>query len=160
MNKILNNLPDKTEDSWTTSLKFKKDLIKWCGDNFKDKTCFEIGTHKGYTTRILSHCFGKVLTVDNNLNLIEYAKNINSDRTNIEYLNGDIYSFDIFKELKDMSVDVVFIDAVHKYSHVLMDTINSLTTFKNIYIIYDDYGFHPQVKRAIDNCLKLKMINL
>tara|TARA_R100001377_G_scaffold17773_1_gene9112 strand:- start:204 stop:797 length:594 start_codon:yes stop_codon:yes gene_type:complete len=158
MNNILKDLPDKTEDSWTTSLKFKKDLINWCGDKFKNKTCLELGTHKGYTTKILSHCFGKVLTIDNNQDLIEHAKKINTDMDNVEYFNGDIYSFGIFDELKNVNVDVVFIDAVHKYPHVLMDTINSLITFKNIYIIYDDYGFHPQVRQAIDNCLKLGII--
>ena len=28
MNNILNSIPDKTEDSWTTSLKFKEDCSK------------------------------------------------------------------------------------------------------------------------------------
>jgi predicted O-methyltransferase YrrM len=158
MNNILNSVPDKTEDSWTTSLKFKEDLIKWCGDDFKNKTCLEIGTHKGYTARILSHCFGKVLTIDNNMELTQFARKVNSDIDNINYFGGDIYSFGVYESLKDHNIDVVFIDAIHKYPNVLMDTINSLITFKDIHIIYDDYGFHPQVKKAIDDCLELGII--
>ena len=50
MNKydILNDIPDKREQVKTTSLKFKKDLIDFFGDDYKDKRCVEIGTHKGY----------------------------------------------------------------------------------------------------------------
>ena len=51
MKDILNGIPDKTQEKNTTSLKFKKDLIEYLGDDYKDKTCLEIGTNKGYTTR-------------------------------------------------------------------------------------------------------------
>ena len=40
---ILKETPDKSEWSTTTSLKFKTDLIDWCGDRFKDKKVLEIG---------------------------------------------------------------------------------------------------------------------
>ena len=39
-----------------------------------------------------------------------------------------------------------------------MDTINSLKTFKDIYLIYDDYGLAEQVKKAVDDCLELGII--
>ena len=54
--KILENIPDKRESKNTTSLKFKKDLIEY----FKDlnlNRCIEVGTHVGYSTRILSFLF-------------------------------------------------------------------------------------------------------
>ena len=54
---ILTEVPDKRNEKNTTSLKFKKDLIDYLGDDYKDKTCLEIGTHKGYSTRILSSLF-------------------------------------------------------------------------------------------------------
>ena len=63
MKDILNGIPDKTQEKNTTSLKFKKDLIEYLGDDYKDKTCLEIGTNKGYTTRILSFLFKKVSPV-------------------------------------------------------------------------------------------------
>ena len=40
-------------------------------DKFLDKKCFEIGTNKGYTTRILSFLFDKVKTVEIDNNLID-----------------------------------------------------------------------------------------
>ena len=57
MKDILKGIPDKREDKNTTSLKFKQDMIDFLGDDYKDKTCLEIGAHRGYTTRILSFLF-------------------------------------------------------------------------------------------------------
>ncbi len=157
---ILKDLPDKSKNIWTrwsTSLKLKGDLIDFFGDDFLDKTVLEIGTHYGLTTRVLSFLFKKVITVDNNPSFIRNARDINIDRNNIEYLQGDIYDIEVFDEFTE-KVDAVFIDAVHKYRYVLMDTINSLKTFKDIYLIYDDYGLTPQVRRAVDDCLELGII--
>ena len=41
MKDILKDIPDKRQDKNTTSLKFKKDLISYLGDNYKDKICLE-----------------------------------------------------------------------------------------------------------------------
>ena len=76
---ILSKIPDKTKDKNTTSLKFKKDLIEYLGDEYRDKICLEVGTSKGYTTRILSFLFKKVITCEIDKNLIEFAKDINKD---------------------------------------------------------------------------------
>ena len=157
---ILKDIPDKNKNIWTrwsTSLKFKEDLIDFLGDDFLDKTVLEIGTHYGLTTRVFSFLFKKVITVDNNPSFVSAAREINIDRNNIEYLQGDIYEFGAFDEFTE-KVDAVFIDAVHKYRYVLMDTINSLKTFKDIYLIYDDYGLAEQVKKAVDDCLELGII--
>ena len=88
INEILKDIPDKRDDKNTTSLKFKKDLIEFFGDKYLNKKCFEIGTNRGYTTRILSFLFDKVKTVDIDTNLIEYSKLLNKDRNNIEHTNG------------------------------------------------------------------------
>ena len=81
MNKydILNDIPDKREQVKTTSLKFKKDLIDFFGNDYKNKRCLEIGTHKGYTTRILSNLFKKVVTCEIETDLINFAKNLKED---------------------------------------------------------------------------------
>ena len=160
---ILKNIPDKIQNSWTTSLKFKEDLIDFCDDKFLNKTVLEIGTFHGHTTRILSYLFKNVLTIDNNPQFMDEAVKLNTDRNNIEYLLGDIYDYQdlpAFDNFKNQKVDVVFIDAVHKYRYVIVDTINSLKAFKDIHLIYDDYGAVPQVKRAIDDCLELGIIEL
>tara|TARA_R110000796_G_scaffold123761_4_gene238188 strand:- start:10188 stop:10790 length:603 start_codon:yes stop_codon:yes gene_type:complete len=158
---ILSSLPDKSEDSWTTSLKFKGDIIDFIGDGFLDKTVVEIGTYKGHSTRLLSFLFGKVITIDNNKSFIQNARDLNKDRKNITYLCGDVYDWEALdSSLGGEKVDVVFIDAVHKYMYVLMDTIQCLRNFGNIYLIYDDYGMMPQVKKAIDDCLHIGILDL
>ena len=45
-NKILKGIPDKRQDTDTTSLKFKRDLIEFFEKDYHDKTCLEIGTNK------------------------------------------------------------------------------------------------------------------
>ena len=43
MKDILSGIPDKRQEKNTTSLKFKSDLIKFFGEEYKNKTCLEIG---------------------------------------------------------------------------------------------------------------------
>ena len=157
---ILNNIPDKSENKNTTSLKFKEDLIDFLGDRFMEKTILEIGTYIGHTTRLLSFLFKKVITVDKNHDFLCDARELNIDRNNIEFMEGDIYDFMVFDEFRD-KVDVIFIDAIHEYRCVLSDTINSIAEFagsKDIYLIYDDYGLIPEVKKAVDDCLTVGFI--
>ena len=57
---ILKDIPDKRQDKDTTSLKFKHQLIEFFQDDeWRNKTCLEIGTNKGYTTRVLHFSFQK-----------------------------------------------------------------------------------------------------
>ena len=65
---------DKCDNFSTTSFKFKKDLWEFF-QGFDDKIAVEFGTHKGQTTKILSHLFKKVYTVNRNDN--ETAINFN-----------------------------------------------------------------------------------
>ncbi len=139
MKDILKDIPDKRQDKNTTSLKFKKDLISYLGDNYKDKICLEIGTSKGYSTRILSHLFKKVITCENNIDNINFAKDINKDRDNIEFLNKDVYNTSWDFE----DIDVVFIDCNHEISYVLSDISNAINVCKNnedSLVIGDEYG--------------------
>ena len=151
MKDILNGIPDKTQEKNTTSLKFKKDLIEYLGDDYKDKTCLEIGTNKGYTTRILSFLFKKVITCENNQNLLEFAKEVNKDRDNIEFIKKDVYGTTWNFE----DIGVVFIDCDHEVNSVLSDINNSINLCKSgeeLLIIFDDYGLDNPwkgVKEAI-----------
>ncbi len=164
---IFKNVPDKSEMNWTTTHKFKDDLLDYFGDEFKNKNCLEVGTFQGHTTRILSFLFNKVITIDINQEWIEKARNLNNDRNNIEYYVGDIYDWIepgvtslYYDTFKDEEVDVVFIDAIHKYHQVIFDTINSIKTFGNIHLIYDDYGLLDEVKAAVDDMINTGMIEV
>jgi FkbM family methyltransferase len=137
-------------DIWTCSSKMRYDIY----DFFK-KTNFklaEIGSHKGYSTKILSKIFSKVYAVDNNIEWTNFNKNFNRDASNIEYVMLDLYknSWEILPD----DIEVSFIDADHSYSGCKSDIINCLKTFKNLqYIIFDDYGVWPGVKQIIDELI-------
>jgi tRNA A58 N-methylase Trm61 len=153
--------------NWTTTHKFKDDLLDYFGDEFKNKNCLEVGTFQGHTTRILSFLFNKVITIDINQEWVDLARNLNEDRNNIEYYIGDIYDWIVpgvtslyYDTFKDEEVDVVFIDAIHKYHQVVFDTINSIKTFGNIHLVYDDYGLLDEVKAAVDDMINTGMIEV
>ena len=159
--KILANLPDKVYESWTTSLKFKEDLIEFLGESFLDSKVLELGTFKGHTTRVLSFLFKEVWTVDNEQDRISDAKKLNIDRKNINYINADLYRNGIngFSNLNiPDDIQLVFIDAVHEHLEVGYDTLNSLKRFKDVYIVYDDYGAHEPVNNAVNQFLKANIL--
>ena len=153
--KILSEMPDKSEYKETTSLKFKRDVIDFFGeDDFLNKTVLELGTNHGHTTRVLSFLFGKVITMDwreePNLRM---AKELNQDRNNITYIQKDLY-----KEQWgiDEKVDVFFIDCVHDFDNVYNDIMNCSNIANEVsYFIFDDYGLGNYyqkggVKAAVD----------
>jgi len=154
-NEILKGIPDKRQDTDTTSLKFKRDLIEFFEKDYQDKTCLEIGTNKGYTTRILSFLFKNVITCENDWDLLKFAEDVNKDRDNIEFLQKDVYQSDWNFE----DIDVVFIDCVHDYPNVIHDIQKSLQLVKpneELILVFDDYGLpkppRPDgyVKEAVD----------
>lgn len=151
---MITGIPDKREDKNTTSLKFKEDLIKY----FKDlnlNNCIEVGTNKGWTTRILSGLFKNVVTMENKLSNVHKAQQNNHDISNIEFLHKDVYNSDW--NLPEKEYDCVFIDCVHSYKFVKHDIENSLK-YNVKYIIFDDYGLPediPSVKIAVDEFTSL-----
>jgi O-methyltransferase len=148
-----NNIDD---DIWTCSDKMRYDIY----ESFKDKSHYkiaEIGSHKGYSTKVLSKIFSKVYAVDNSIEWTNFNKNFNKDATNITYVMCDIYnnSWDVIPE----DVDVSFIDAGHSYECCKSDILNSLKRFKNLkYIILDDYGVWEGVKRIVDEMIQNKTL--
>jgi len=139
------------DDIWTCSSKMRYDIY----DFFIDKTHFkiaEIGSHKGYSTKVLSKIFSKVYAVDNSIEWTNFNQNFNKDATNIEYMMLDIYK-DNWEILPD-DIEVSFIDADHSYNGCRSDILNSINRFKNLkYIIFDDYGVWPGVKQIIDELI-------
>jgi predicted O-methyltransferase YrrM len=145
------------DDIWTCSDKMRYDIY----DFFKDKSHFkiaEIGSHKGYSTKILSKIFSKVYAVDNSVEWTEFNKKFNKDATNIEYVILDIYK-DSWEILPN-DIEISFIDAGHSYECCKSDILNSIKQFKNLqYIIFDDYGVWSGVKQIIDEMIENKILN-
>mgnify|MGYP003664535124 CR=1 FL=1 len=156
IDKILKNeiIEDKSDNPTTTSFKFKKDLYNFF-TKFNDKVAVEFGTHKGQTTRILSLLFDKVYTINNNNN--ESAKERNSDKNNIIYLNKNLYSNEVIDIPEKISM--FFVDAGHKYEQVISDInrIFDMNCNEECYIVFDDYGAEghvDNVKRAVDQAIE------
>ena len=146
---------DKHQNLTTTSFKFKTDLWNFF-QGFQDKVAIEFGTHKGQTTRIMSHLFKKVHTVNNSDN--EKSKELNADRTNIVHHNFNLYSSDKLPVVD--IIDVALIDAGHTYAEVIYDInrIISMNCSEECYIVFDDYGSIPDVRKAIDHAISMKYL--
>jgi hypothetical protein len=143
-------------DVWTCSHKMRIDISDFFVSKKKFKIA-EIGSHKGYSTRILSKIFSKVYAVDNSIEWTNFNKNFNKDITNIEYIMLDIYK-DNWEALPE-DIEVSFVDANHSYNGCKSDIINSINRFKNLqYIILDDYGVWPGVKQIVDELIKNKTL--
>ena len=155
-NNIIENQIDINDDIWTCSSKMRYDIA----DFFVNKSHFkiaEIGSHKGYSTKILAKLFAKVYAVDNSVEWTNFNKNFNKDATNIEYVMLDIYK-DSW-EILPVDIEVSFIDAAHSYDGCKSDIMNSINRFTNLqYIIFDDYGVWPGVKQIIDELIKNKVL--
>jgi hypothetical protein len=151
IDEILSNSLSIEDDIWTCSRQMRYDIY----DFFKDKTHLkiaEIGSHKGYSTKVLSKIFSKIYAVDNNIEWTNFNKNFNKDAKNIEYVMLDIYK-DGWDVLPD-DIEVSFIDADHSYNGCKSDIFNSIKYFKSLkYIIFDDYGVWPGVKQIIDELI-------
>lgn len=145
---------DKRDNFTTTSFRFKKDLWKFFDKKkYKNLIACEFGTHKGQTTRILSHLFKTVYTVNLPGHLDE-AMNLNKDRDNIGYIGMDLYS----KEDLGINepVSVFFVDAVHEYNAVMsdVDRIKEMELGKDVFIIFDDYGLIMDVNIAVKDLIE------
>ena len=147
---ILNEIDHKDTAKYTTSRKFKEDLLDIFGSDYKNKTIVEIGASQGQSTRLLSHIFKQVIAVEWDDFNLEQAKKRNIDRNNVKFVKMDLYN-DKWEDHLPKDVDVVFIDAGHEYKHVISDINNSITHFGDPIFIFDDYGLPPgEVKKAIN----------
>ena len=137
---ILNQMDHKDTAKYTTSRKFKNDILEtFRNKDFKNKTIVEIGASQGQSTRMLSYIFKKVIAVEWDDWNLEQAKQRNADRPNVQFVKMDLYN-DQWENHLPSDVDVVFIDAGHQYHQVKMDIENSLKHFDNPIFIFDDYG--------------------
>ena len=153
-NNILDDTKHRDTAKYTTSRKMKNDLLnEFSDEKNKEKVVVELGAAQGHSTRLLSHIFKKVISVDNSDYNLEKAIKNNSDKDNIEFVKMDLYN-DRWEDYLPKDVDVVMIDANHTYPAVKRDIDNCLELFgKDVIFIFDDYGL-PCVtggpRRAID----------
>jgi len=150
LDKILNMVNHKDGGVRSaTSRKFKIDLLEhFSTDGFNKCHIVEVGCYCGDTTAILSNIFDKVSAFDNSQQRIEKAIKKVGDNKNVSFYNLDVYT----QTWPVKDYDIAFIDCVHTTDAVLKD-INNAKKYSNSlgYIIFDDYGAHPAVKKAVDS---------
>ena len=145
---VLEKVSHKNTHKFTTSRKFKSDLLGYFGDQYKDKKIVEIGCSQGMSTRVLAELFQSVIAVDHDDWNLNQARHICMGTDNVKFKK-----FDLYKDEWNLSKsEVVFIDAGHEYHQVISDIENSIKYIEPDIIVFDDYG-HPTstgVKTAID----------
>eukprot|EP00397_Hematodinium_sp_SG-2012_P062874 GEMP01085719.1.p1 GENE.GEMP01085719.1~~GEMP01085719.1.p1 ORF type:complete len:254 (+),score=55.67 GEMP01085719.1:134-895(+) len=148
-----NIIPDKSNDQWTITAKFKADLLVLFGPTHNDAgnwTVLEIGSYLGYTTAILAQRFKHVVAVDMLDSVLQANKVFNARRTNIDYIQMDTIGDD-WAPLDKYEFDVAMIDAGHGLAYVTWDIWHVLQLKpRPKMLIFDDYSIEPGVKESVD----------
>lgn len=145
----------------TTSLKWKKDVIDFFHSK-KLKSCLEVGTCHGVTTKVLSSLFDNVDTIEFNPKRIARAKDYCEGIDNINFLLENAYDVKTYSKLNTY-YDVVVIDCIHTYENVIFDINQALTRMNHntgIYLVFDDYGHpdHTGVYKAINEAIDAGLV--
>ena len=158
INQVLDTMPHKDTAKYTTSRQFKMDIFKFFSDKkYKDLSMLELGSCQGNSTLVYSNVFKKVYGVEKDSGNIEESKRKCKERTNVEFIQKDIYT----EESDFPQVDVVMIDAGHTYENLVHDIEKTNSYFNNPIIVIDDYG-NPNlgVRKAIDEMIDKGTIKL
>ncbi len=151
---IITNLLDKVNhkntSKFSTTRKFKEDLIKYFNDN-KSQTLVEFGCCHGDTTRILAEVFETVYASDISTSNVDLAREKCKDTNNVNLNIKDVNSSWEYEK-----VDVLYIDALHDYSGVKKCLEKAKKNYPNSLIIMDDYGHimntvKPNIDELINN---------
>ena len=160
-NGILVNSTDKSEDIRTVSNLFRSDVFSYFGESSHSMDGIELGTSVGISTRVWSHIFRRVVAVDCNRNTIRENRRRNQDRRNITYVTTDLYKNPWIDWLPfSFLPSVAIVDARHGYRFVRSDIQNCLNIQSIKWIIFDDYGAWPGVKRAVDECVEEGLLSV
>jgi hypothetical protein len=142
---------DKFQNLTTTSFQFKRDFYEFFKGGFADAAAVEFGTHKGQTTRIMSHLFRHVYTINISADHFGEARKMNADRDNITYIPLDLYATSLDQTPIHEPVQVIFIDAGHSFKQVSNDIDRAfwLDRVEPTYVVFDDFGSTVAVCDAI-----------
>ena len=143
----------------------RKDLIKLIEKVPKKRLMVEVGSLVGFSTRLFSNYFDKVISVDpyspgydqsdgnsskNRLLLAQHLFKIRFfDDPKVSQIN--MHSKDAAENFKNESLDFVYIDGAHDYDSVKSDILSWKPKIrKNSYIAGDDYDDRwPGLKEAV-----------
>lgn len=140
---------DKSSDVMTISNKFRDDIMNFFPA--KKYNFLEIGCYRGLTAKVLANHFVQYLGIDINWRTLLVAKINNISHPNVKFKRFDLYNSN-WSNL-DFPADIVFVDADHSYKSVQQDINNCIKTYKNAFIVFDDYGAFPGVYKAVNEAI-------
>lgn len=143
--------PDKKDDAWTTSSRFKRDLLELFPHSRSD-TVLELGSHVGHCTRVLSRLFGAVIAVEHSEAVLEKNIQHTNDLSNIVHLHLHTV-LDDWGVFSRSRISAVFVDAAHDYHSVRSDVERALALPHVHTIVLDDYGAERGVRAAVSDII-------
>ncbi len=160
MDFVIQNIENDDINKANSSLKMKKDMIKFLRENYSGNNILEYGTAWGNTTAILAQICkekgGKVYTIDLYQDRIQKSKNLLKKLNLLDYavfIVADLYK-DSWQNKID-NVEFSFIDAVHTVNAVRSDTDNAIN-LKSRFICYHDNGLNL-VKGGVNSSSAVKL---
>lgn len=151
---VLNKIPDKWESKTTTTKKFKLDLYEFVVKN-NVRSILEIGSSVGHSAFFLGHYVDKFSCVELDNNRIKMIQKLCSGLNSVVCHRMNVYA----QEWRFDYHDMVIIDCIHDYKHASKDINNSLN-IKPKYLAFDDYGLFPGVKKAVDEFISNKKLEV
>eukprot|EP00435_Cladocopium_sp_Y103_P034576 s1155_g8.t4 len=127
-----------------------EDLRNFFAPKASTWTILELGSYRGYTSRVFSDLFSRVIAVDASEAFLNFNRRYNKDRRNILFVH--LHSrVDSLRSLRQNEVEVAMVDAEHEYASVHRDTNQLLRYFRSSlkYVIFDDFGTDEGVMRAV-----------
>ena len=141
--------PDKAEMFVTTSHVFKRHLAQYFCAISGNLTVLELGIYHGHTTAVLAAMFRRVISVDVEKTYLDAAAAHTNGLTNVVFLRLNLMADD-WQAFTSNSVDVVVIDANHKYEYVRADAHNALRYFPSLkFLVFDDFGHEKGVQETV-----------
>lgn len=154
-------LISKTDDYWTTSAEMKEDLRAYFEVIARNWTALELGSYRGFTTRVLASVFNLVFAVDASSVFLADNKHYNTNVKNIIYVNLHT-RMDSLSTLRQNSVEVVFIDAEHDYISVSQDVKDVIEAFRHSlrFLVFDDYATDDGVRQVVEEFSQAGLLNV
>jgi len=137
-----------TEDVWSCSRIFRHHLVDWFALRGHSMRVVEIGTYGGGTTRVLARLFASVTTIDNNSTLLGKASESMGNLANVRFLYADTALHSWWEHVG--RAEVLLIDGNHEYEFAKRDLANGLTYVRPRFVILDDYGALPTLRRLVE----------
>ena len=145
----IDRAPDKKDMFVTTSRLYKRHLAKHFCKLPSRTVVLELGVYHGHSTAVLAAMFQQVIAVDIDETYLRIAAHNDRNHSNIVFLTVDLMAGG-WHMLASSGVQVVVVDANHRYEYVRADAYNALSYLPQLeYLVFDDFGHEIGVQRTV-----------